>query len=155
MAPCRCWRTKGVLPAIERVGGTSAGAINATLFALGFSIAEQRTILNRLNFKNFMDDNWGVIRDTGRLLNKFGWYKGDFFHEWMSKHIEKKLGDANATFKHLKEAKKPDLYVYGTSPFKVVCHLLLFARILAVETWGVFLQLFRFGCGFFGPRGCF
>ena len=33
----------------------------------------------------------------------------------MSKHIEKKLGDANATFKHLKEAKKPDLYVYGAN----------------------------------------
>jgi len=108
-------KDKSVLPAIERVGGTSAGAINATLFALGFPIAEQRTILNRLNFNNFMDDSWGVMRDTGRLLNKFGWYKGDYFHQWISKHIKKKLGDTNATFKHLKEAKKPDLYVYGTN----------------------------------------
>lgn len=106
---------EGILAAIERVGGTSAGAINATLFALGFSIDEQRTILNRLNFKNFMDDDWGAIRDTNRLLNKFGWYKGDFFHEWISKLIKKKLGDANATFEHLKAANKPDLYVYGTN----------------------------------------
>jgi hypothetical protein len=27
--------------------------------------------------------------------------------------------------------------------------------IFAVETWGVFLQLIRLGCGFLGPRGCF
>ncbi len=106
---------KGILKKIERVGGTSAGAINATLFALGFSIAEQRTILKKLKFENFMDDDFGVVRDTSRLLNKFGWYKGDFFHKWISKHIKKKLGDANATFEHLKAEKKPDLYVYGTN----------------------------------------
>lgn len=108
-------KDEGVLEAIERVGGTSAGAINATLFALGFSVEEQRAILNRLNFNNFMDDSWGVIRDTDRLINRFGWYKGDFFHDWISKHIKKKLGDLNATFTHLKAAKRPDLYVYGTN----------------------------------------
>lgn len=42
-----------------------------------------------------------------------GWYKGDFFHEWISGHIKKKLGDPNVTFRELKEAGKPDLYVYG------------------------------------------
>ncbi len=108
-------KDEGIFETIERVGGTSAGAINATLFALSFSVDEQRTILNRLNFNNFMDDSWGVIRDTDRLINKFGWYKGDFFHDWISKLIKKKLGDPNATFTHLKAAKRPDLYVYGTN----------------------------------------
>jgi NTE family protein len=106
---------EGIAPDIKRVGGTSAGAINATLFALGFSNNEVRDILRGLNFNNFMDDSWGVIRDTDRLLNKFGWYKGDFFHEWISSHIKKKLGDANATFTDLKKVEKPDLYVYGTN----------------------------------------
>jgi len=106
---------KGILKNIQRVGGTSAGAINATLFALGFSVAEQRTILNKLDFKKFMDDDLGVFRDTDRLLNKFGWHKGKFFHKWISKHIKKKLGNPNATFEHLKAANKPDLYVYGTN----------------------------------------
>lgn len=106
---------KGILNMIQRVGGTSAGAINATLFALGFSIAEQRTILKKLDFKKFMDDDIGVIRDTDRLLNKFGWHKGKFFHKWISQHIKKKLGNPNATFEHLKAANKPDLYVYGTN----------------------------------------
>jgi NTE family protein len=56
-----------------------------------------------------------VFRDAERLINRFGWYKGDFFHEWMSGHVNKKLGNPNATFPDLQEAKKPDLYVYGTN----------------------------------------
>ena len=62
-----------------------------------------------------MDDSWGVFRDTERLINKFGWYKGDFFHEWIGGHVGKKLSNPNATFRDLKEAGKPGLYVYGTN----------------------------------------
>lgn len=106
---------KGILSQIERVGGTSAGAINATLFALGFTNAEQRSILNELDFNNFMDNSWGVFRDIFRLFRKFGWHKGDFFRDWISQHIKEKLGNSNATFQGLKDAGKPDLYVYGTN----------------------------------------
>lgn len=106
---------KDILAGIRRVGGTSAGAINATLFALGFTIAEQRRILKKLDFNNFMDDSWGLVRDTERLVKKFGWYKGDFFHHWISGLINKKLRNPHATFKDLKAAGRPDLYVYGTN----------------------------------------
>ncbi len=106
---------EGILRDIRRVGGTSAGAINATLFALGFTIAEQRQILKKLDFNNFMDDSWGVIRDTNRLINEFGWYKGEFFHEWIGDRIKKKVGTPHATFRDLKEEGRPDLYVYGTN----------------------------------------
>ena len=106
---------KDILSHIQRVGGTSAGAINATMFALGFTIAEQRSVLKKLNFNNFMDDSWGGVRDTNRLISKFGWYKGDFFHEWIAGLINKKLGNSHATFRDLKKANKPDLYVYGTN----------------------------------------
>lgn len=111
----RVLEEKGIIPNIRRVGGTSAGAINATLVALGFTDAEQRDILWNLDFKNFMDDTWGLVRDVQRLIDKYGWYKGDFFHKWISGHVQKKLGDPNATFQDLKEAKKRDLYVYGTN----------------------------------------
>jgi NTE family protein len=108
-------KKEGILSEIKRVGGTSAGAINATLFALDYSNAEQRRILKKLNFNNFMDDDWGKIRDTKRLIKKFGWYKGEFFHKWIGKLIEKKLGDPDATFLDLKNNGNPDLYVYGTN----------------------------------------
>jgi NTE family protein len=108
-------KEKGILSKIKRVGGTSAGAINATLLALGYTPGQQRTIIKKLDFTNFMDDSWGAVRDTDRLIKEFGWYKGKFFHEWISGHIKKQLGDANATFANLKEAGKRDLYVYGTN----------------------------------------
>lgn len=106
---------KKILPEIKRVGGTSAGAINAVLFSVGYSNAETLKILKGMNFKNFLDDSWGVVRDTKRLIEEFGWYKGDFFHEWIGEKINDKLGSPNVTFRGLREAKRPDLYVYGTN----------------------------------------
>ena len=79
---------KGILPGITRVGGTSAGAINAVLLGLNFTPQETLHILNKLDFKKFMDDDLGAIRDTKRLLNEFGWHKGDFFREWISDLIK-------------------------------------------------------------------
>lgn len=105
----------GALDNIQRVGGTSAGAINALFVALGYTIAEQRKILASTDFKKFMDDSFGVVRDIDRLLDEYGWNKGDYFHEWISEKIAKKLGDGNATFQDLKDAGRPDLYVYGTN----------------------------------------
>jgi len=42
---------KGILPGITRVGGTSAGAINAVLLGLNFTPQETLRILNKLDFK--------------------------------------------------------------------------------------------------------
>lgn len=106
---------KGILSQIERVGGTSAGAINATLVALGFTNEEQRSVLNKLDFNDFMDDSRGVLRDIYRLFRKFGWHKGEFFRGWIGQHVKKKLGNSNATFRDLEAAGKSRLYVYGTN----------------------------------------
>lgn len=106
---------RGILKNVKRVGGTSAGAINALLFALGFDIPSQRKILESTEFKEFMDDSFGLIRDIRRLAKSFGWYKGDFFSGWVADLIKEKLGDKKATFKDLKTSKKPDLYMLGTN----------------------------------------
>jgi NTE family protein len=106
---------RGILKKITRVGGTSAGAINALLFALGFDIPSQRQILESTDFKRFMDDSFGFIRDIRRLDKLFGWFKGDFFSSWIGKLIKEKLRNEKATFQDLKEKKKPDLYIIGTN----------------------------------------
>jgi len=59
---------KGILETVSRVAGTSVGAINAILLGLGFSPEEARRILFSLDFKAFMDDSWGVVRDSQRLV---------------------------------------------------------------------------------------
>lgn len=104
-----------ILPQIRRVGGTSAGAINATLFALGYSNSATRQLLKALDFTSFLDADWGVVRDTRRLLTRYGWYRGDAFYDWIAERVAEQLGDRRATFGHLREAGRPDLYVYGTN----------------------------------------
>lgn len=104
---------------IVRVGGTSAGAINAILFGLNFSQDEIKDILWKLNFNNFLDDSFGIIRDTSRLLNEYGWYKGDFFRKWIGSIIKMKTGNPNSTFSDIESLKKKNgfrsMYLIGTN----------------------------------------
>lgn len=106
---------RGLLEGIQRVGGTSAGAINALIFALGYGIREQRDILDSTDFRQFMDDSFGIIRDIRRLARRFGWHKGDFFSHWVGGLVKNQLGNEHATFGDLKRAGRPDLYVIGTN----------------------------------------
>ncbi len=106
---------RGILADIARVGGTSAGAINALLFALGYSNAATRQLVADLDFTTFLDDDWGAVRDANRLIHQFGWYRGDAIHAWLRERVADKLGDARATFSHLQAGARPALYVYGTN----------------------------------------
>jgi NTE family protein len=110
---------KGILPDIVRVGGTSAGAINAALVGLGYTPSEMKSILAALDFKEFLDDSWGIVRDGKRLLKQFGWYKGDTFRRWIADIVGERLGDSEATFHDLQTQKRVkgcrDLYFVGTN----------------------------------------
>lgn len=108
-------RDRNILSNIKRVGGTSAGAINALIYALGYSIEEQQEILNSTKFGKFMDDSLGMVRDLKRLAKEFGFHKGDYFKKWIGDLIEQRLGSKQATFRDLQEKGSPDLYVVGTN----------------------------------------
>jgi len=110
---------RAIIPAIERIGGTSAGAINAILLGLGFTPKETKDILWSLDFNAFMDDSWGLIRDVERLIEKFGWYKGDYFRNWIAQLIREKTGNSESTFADIEAMKKKrkfkSLYFMGTN----------------------------------------
>ncbi len=110
---------KGILENIERVGGTSAGAINAVILGLDYSNADVKDIMSDLDFNNFMDDSWGVLRDSKRLIEEYGWYKGDFFRKWIGKLIKEKTGNSESTFADIHRLRKDrgyrDLYIVGTN----------------------------------------
>ncbi|MFO8239548.1 MAG: patatin-like phospholipase family protein [Dissulfuribacterales bacterium] len=112
-------KEKGILSDIIRVGGTSAGAINAVLVGLDYKSAETRQILNRMDFEKFMDEDFGIMRDVKRLLSDFGWYKGDFFREWIGDLIAQKTGNPNVTFAQIQQQKKikgfRDMYFMGAN----------------------------------------
>lgn len=106
---------RGLLAHIRRLGGTSAGAINALIVALGYTNAEQLQLMRSVDFKKFMDDSFGAIRDIRRLASEFGWNRGDFFTGWIGELIKARLGNAKATFGDLKASGRPELYVVGTN----------------------------------------
>lgn len=110
---------KEIIPHIQRIGGTSAGAINAVLLGLGFTLEETKNVLWSLDFNEFMDDSWGVLRDTNRLIEEYGWYKGDFFRDWIGKLIKEKTGNSEATFADIEAMKGKrgfkSLYFMGTN----------------------------------------
>lgn len=105
-----------ILSNIERVAGTSAGAITAVLLAVGYNHNEISDIVANVNFNNFADDSFGVLHDLKRFVSDFGWYKGDFFKDWIGKLIFKKKGKENLTFKELHNSKNSlDLYLVATN----------------------------------------
>ncbi|MCC6916995.1 patatin-like phospholipase family protein [Nitrosomonas sp.] len=110
---------KNIISSIERIGGTSAGAINAILLGLGFTLEETMDILGSLDFNKFMDDSWGIVRDTDRLIKQFGWYKGDYFRNWIGKLIKEKAGNSETTFADIEAMKTKygfkSLYFMGTN----------------------------------------
>ncbi|PVZ82200.1 patatin [Serratia sp. S1B] len=110
---------KEIISTIERIGGTSAGAINAILLGLGFSLKETMDLLESLDFNRFMDDSWGIVRDTDRLIEQFGWYKGDYFRNWIAQLIKEKTGSSETTFADVEAMKEKrgfkSLYFMGTN----------------------------------------
>ncbi|MEQ8243785.1 patatin-like phospholipase family protein [Fulvivirga sp.] len=113
--------SSGILKNIKRIAGTSAGAINATLLALGYSSTEVSDLIAKTNFKEFEDNSRFFPTNIARILRKYGWNKGDAFHHWIGEQINKKAQNTNFTFGQLKEAidngneSFRELYVVATN----------------------------------------
>ena len=114
--------SKGVLADVKRVAGTSAGAITATLVAVGCSAAEVEQIVGSTSFRSFMDANFGLIRNADRLLQDYGWYKGDTFVQWIQKILDAFGWKPDLTFGELRKfvqanpgGKRKELTVVGSN----------------------------------------
>lgn len=109
-----------ILPNVARVAGTSAGAINAVLLALGYTYTEVSEIIAGTNFKDFEDKSRFPLNVYG-VFKKYGWFKGDAFTEWMGDLVKAKAGSASFTFGELDESirssspKFKSLYLVATN----------------------------------------
>jgi NTE family protein len=107
---------RGVLKDIVRVGGSSAGGITAGMLAIGMSPAEIRKMLDETDFKRFMDDDVGALRDIHRLLKEYGWYRGEAFKQWFRQAMRFKGLPDDLTFAELHgRPGTRDLYMTGTN----------------------------------------
>lgn len=102
--------TKGV----EKVGGTSAGAITALTLSLGYTADEITRIVTKTDFKKFNDGKFLFAGGINRISKYFGWYRGERFSKWLEKIIIEKTGDADITFEQLHTRGFKDLYVTAT-----------------------------------------
>ena len=102
----------GLMEQIEKVAGTSAGAITACLISLRYTAPEIHKIVFDLDFKSFEDK-----KNPLRIISKYGLYAGDAFLAWITNLIVTKKGmnlSAKATFADFKAAGCRDLKVFGT-----------------------------------------
>lgn len=105
---------KGILPGVEKVGGTSAGAITALCVSLGYSASDITDLLYSTKFSKFNDGRFFLIGGINRFNKYFGWYRGEKFIKWLEKIIEKKTGNADITLEELYHKGFKDLYVTAT-----------------------------------------
>jgi len=105
---------KGIVTKLKRFVGVSGGAVVAGLLSCNYSVEEILQILKSTNPGNFLDDDWGTIRDTQRLLQNFGYYKGDRFQKWYATLLEAKAGNESVTFEKAHFQFGKDLIVTAT-----------------------------------------
>ena len=111
---------RGLLRDIRRVGGTSAGAIQAALLSVGYSAAELTDLVSEIKIQSFNDGQYIFVGGTRRLVGRFGWYRGDVFRKWIADRIALKTGLGDLTFGQLHELTSQDscfkdLYVTATN----------------------------------------
>lgn len=105
---------KNLMDSIQKVGGTSAGAITAMLVSLGYNSTEIGQIICQTKLNKFNDGKYLFVGGIYRLNKRFGWYRAKRFDKWLSKIIEDKTANPNITFKELSERNFKELYVTAT-----------------------------------------
>ncbi|MEI7594566.1 MAG: patatin-like phospholipase family protein [Bacteroidota bacterium] len=105
---------KNILSGIEKVGGTSAGAIIALGISLNYSADEITKIIYDTEFGKFNDGKYSIFGGIHRTTKHYGWFRGKAFEKWLENIIEEKTGNNNITFEELSNKGFKDLYVTGT-----------------------------------------
>ena len=112
---------RGVLASLQRVGGTSAGAIQAALLAVGYSAQEIIDVVNATPVQRLNDGGFIFFGGTHRLITQYGWYRGDEFSTYLGELVARKTKNAHLTLGelHALALKEPsrfrDLYTTGTN----------------------------------------
>ena len=113
--------SRGVLAGIRRVGGTSAGAIQAALLAVGYSAQEIVEVVNATPVQRLNDGRFIFVGGTRRLVKQYGWYRGDELSRYLSELVARKTQRPDLTLGELhalalaQPGRFRDLYTTGTN----------------------------------------
>ncbi|SHL40855.1 patatin-like phospholipase family protein [Hymenobacter psychrotolerans] len=112
---------RGMLAGIRRVGGTSAGAIQAALLAVGYSPQEIIEVMNNTPVQRLNDGRLIFFGGSTRLIKQYGWYRGDQFTKYLSELLDRKTHNPDLTLGQLHALVRQDslhfrdLYTTGTN----------------------------------------
>ncbi len=109
-----------ITDSIEKVAGTSVGAIVAVLVAVGYNAAELDTILGELRIQEFNDGRYIFFGGFNRLNRYYGWYRGQRLENWIGDIIKAKTGNEHLTFNQLHNLSRShksykDVYIIATN----------------------------------------
>ncbi|MCD6577029.1 MAG: patatin-like phospholipase family protein [Anaerolineaceae bacterium] len=115
-----------VLKNIDRVAGTSAGAVAATLVSFRKNTGNTLDIFNTLDIQKVTQrvakgkvKNIILAKNTGnysRLFENFGWYSSEYFHKWLQSIIANQCrGNPEATFTDFRKMGYRDLYIVASN----------------------------------------
>lgn len=126
-----------ILPQIERVVGTSAGAMLAALLSFRLSVEETIDLFNSADFSRVpmatakteelpaeppsvirreLDRVMVGVNAVGRLVRQYGWYANDYLHQWLQEAIGAHCqGNGRATFADFRERGFRDVHVVAAN----------------------------------------
>jgi NTE family protein len=103
-----------LLKQVEKVGGTSAGALMALTVGLGYTSSEIRDLIGSTNFRKLNDGRYFLFGGINRMQRNFGWYRGERLDSWIGSIIKEKTGNENISFEEWNQKGYKGLYVTGT-----------------------------------------
>lgn len=110
----------GITQHIERVAGTSSGAMNGLLISIGYT-GKEITHLNLIkNFGKYSQVGIPILSGLIRFYRKYGYYKTDRFMKELAQAMAAKGISPEITFRELHELrgtnpKLKDLYITGAN----------------------------------------
>ncbi|MBI9051538.1 MAG: patatin-like phospholipase family protein [Anaerolineaceae bacterium] len=127
-----------ILPKIERVAGTSAGAITACLSSFRLEKEKLFELIDTLDYQKVPQENepivepkffgrllqnmnelTGDINSMDRLIKKYGWYSSGYFYEWIQGVVAGQCeGNGKATFADFRQRGFLDLYIVAVNASK-------------------------------------
>jgi len=119
----------GILSKIERVAGTSAGALQATLLAFGLDAEETIALYKTIDHARIRNPEGedavhggrlDRVRDNlnvaNRLIRRFGLYPNDYLKTWLEETIAAQCGgNGRATFADFRKRGFRDLHIIAVN----------------------------------------
>jgi NTE family protein len=101
----------GISDSIQQVAGTSSGAMNGMMYALGYTGKEIRHLNLTTNFGKYNQVGFPLIGGLVRVKKTYGYYKTDRLIEDLGKIMELKGFSKDLTFNELYQAKQAGMKV--------------------------------------------